>query len=64
MSNFITRLSNLSNADLSSILADYEHGNSILRTCDNKQEIIECLALAFNDELIDEIELIIIESGN
>jgi hypothetical protein len=62
--SFIERLNRLSPESLLVILSNYEHGESIANTCENKQETIECLALAFEDELIDEIELLIEESGN
>lgn len=53
---------NLSTTEIVSLLSEYDHIR--FDTIETRKELNEVLQLNINDGLIDEIELLIIESGN
>lgn len=63
MATYLERIEKLDLSDVIRLIESLDHGQIILDTCENRTELNECLALNFQDETIDEIELIIIESG-
>lgn len=57
------RLMNLSFSGLKSLCADYEFGERIMDSSESREEIEDCLVLAFEEGLLDEIYLITVEDG-